>query len=71
MNYFISHGVAMPESVAPRPRSMTRRPAGETFTAPTGPFAVSGAGGGDTLIGNFGDITFYINNPNEPAGQKP
>jgi beta-glucanase (GH16 family) len=46
---------------------------GEVLYAPPGPSAVSGDGGGDTLIGSKGDNTFWITDPNDvieiPTGQ--
>src|SRR5882672_8530974 len=69
MPYFNSHGVAMPESAAPATTVYGTLAGGETLTAPPGPSGVAGEGGGDTLIGNSGDITFYIDNPDDVVQQ--
>src|SRR6185295_6841168 len=69
MAYFDSHGIAMPESATPATTLYGTSAGGESLTAPAGPSAVSGEGGGDTLIGNSGDITFYIDHPHDVVQQ--
>jgi Ca2+-binding RTX toxin-like protein len=63
LNYL---GQAMPQSAAPTSSVTGNDPSGgETWTAPPGPSSVQGGGGGDTLVGNTGDTTFIVTNPND------
>ncbi|HVA12435.1 MAG TPA: family 16 glycosylhydrolase, partial [Stellaceae bacterium] len=72
MTYYNYLGVAMPESANPTASLSGNDPAGgDVWTAPPGPSSVAGDGGGDTLIGNTGDITFYITNPHDVVQASP
>ncbi len=63
LNYL---GQPMPESAAPTSSVTGDDPGGgQTWTAPPGPSSVQGDGGGDTLVGNTGDITFIVTNPHD------
>jgi beta-glucanase (GH16 family)/Ca2+-binding RTX toxin-like protein len=64
--YYNYLGQPMPVSANPTSSVTGNDPnGGETWTAPPGPSSVAGDGGGDTLVGNTGDITFYITNPHD------
>src|SRR5262245_6926943 len=69
MTYYDAHGAAMPESVAPINTVYGTTAGGETLTAPPGPSGVSGEGGGDLLIGNTGDITFWVKDRHDQVQQ--
>jgi beta-glucanase (GH16 family) len=63
LNYL---GQPMPQSADPASTVAGDDPnGGDTWTAPAGPSSVQGGGGGDTLIGNTGDTTFIVTNPND------
>jgi Ca2+-binding RTX toxin-like protein len=64
VSYFNFLGQAMPESASGSGVFGTSV-GGETLTAPPGPSAVDGNGGGDTLIGSNGDNTFYVKDPHD------
>jgi serralysin len=63
LNYL---GQAVPQSADPTSTVAGNDPnGGDTWTAPAGPSSVQGGGGGDTLVGNTGDTTFIVTNPND------